>query len=65
LHVSSTALDFLAGKKESVRRTAKDFLRLRDAIEQVASNMLDTNRATPVRIFVKHVDRGQKFRGLP
>jgi Protein of unknown function (DUF1488) len=64
--VSSTALDFLAGQKGTCpTERKKQFLRLRDAIEQVASNMFDTNGATPVRIFVKHVDRGQKSRGLP
>jgi uncharacterized protein DUF1488 len=57
--ISSTAMDDLAGEK-GVRPNEREaqFMRLRDTIEQIASDIFDLGRMSSIetiRIFSKHV----------
>jgi hypothetical protein len=59
--ISNAALDFLDKRKITSPAEREDqFLRLRDTIERVASNLFDAAEPAPVRIFMKHVDRAKR-----
>jgi Protein of unknown function (DUF1488) len=58
--ISSTALDQLAGTRGTMPREREaQFLRFRDVIEHIASNLFDLaalpDRLGPIRIFYHHV----------
>ena len=63
--ISSVAMDAIAGVRGTLptEREAQ-FLRLRNRIEQIASDMFERDNLQPVRVFTKNVDFGGATRRL-
>src|ERR1700758_4068989 len=61
--ISSLAMDAIAGVRGTLPNGREaQFLRLRDRIEQIASDMFERDNLQPVRVFAKNVDFGGALR---